>query len=82
MSIEQKKNELLEILQDPIASLLMFPGLFQSLFQNKTQHAAHELLPDSFSLPFHTSTVMCAISFGITNKYLADGSVAGPENTL
>lgn len=32
MSTEQKKNELLEILQDPTASLLMFPGLFQSLF--------------------------------------------------
>lgn len=34
MSIAQKKNELLEILQDPMPSeLLMFPGIFQSLFR-------------------------------------------------
>lgn len=32
MSTEQKKMNFFEILQDPTASLLMFPGLFQSLF--------------------------------------------------
>lgn len=82
MSIEQKKNELLEILQDPTAFIIDVPLSLSKFVLELDPTCCSWIAPDSFGLPNHTSTVMCAISFCITSKYLADAHVAGPENTL